>query len=188
MIFPLFILAIADDEDRTFMETLYRENYRLMYATALKFFSDKHDIEDVVESSCEALYQKIRLLQSLDRARQQGYIVSTVRHKAQNMHKHIARSRSHVTELPDEIENVASDQKDLPEERIILSEDIAVMKRAILSLSEKERAALSMKFLMEQSDYEIAASIGMAPGSVRQIIKRARDKLKRIVSMEGCDL
>ena len=109
-------------------------------------------------------------------------LLKALSNTAQNLCKHKARTRSRFSDSPDAVMNTAAGNEGTVEDKIILSEDIAIMKRAILRLSEKEQAALKMKFVMDETDEVIAEQIDMAPGSVRQCIKRARDKLKRMHS------
>ena len=55
LVMPLVIQAIEDDDDRQFMERLYYDHSRLMYATAWKYSAYKIEVEDVVSDSCVAV-------------------------------------------------------------------------------------------------------------------------------------
>jgi len=66
-LFPLFFLWIENDEDRLFLESVYLEYSRLMYAQALKITQNGEEAQDVVSDSMMALMKKIDLLRTLPR-------------------------------------------------------------------------------------------------------------------------
>lgn len=64
-------------------------------------------------------------------------------------------------------------------DRLILQENNAILKACIVQLPEKFRLAILMKYYYNQSDREIAQAIGISNSSVRMILTRARQKLKK---------
>jgi RNA polymerase sigma-70 factor (ECF subfamily) len=60
--FPNAILLIQDDSDRAFMERLYLNYSKLMYAVAMKRLSNPQDAEDAVHEAILRLMKKISLL------------------------------------------------------------------------------------------------------------------------------
>lgn len=47
----VMIAALEEPRERDFMERLYEENRRLLFATARKYASDGHDAEEIVQDS-----------------------------------------------------------------------------------------------------------------------------------------
>ena len=51
----IFATMINDVDDRAFMQEVYQQNERLMYAIALKYASNTQDCEDIVHDTVERL-------------------------------------------------------------------------------------------------------------------------------------
>ncbi len=58
IVMPQVIMMIESDEDRSYMERLYEQHYRLMLSTAWKYTSDQFEVEDIVSDSIVALIKK----------------------------------------------------------------------------------------------------------------------------------
>ena len=56
----IFATMINDVDDRAFMQEVYQQNERLMYAIALKYASNTQDCEDIVHDTVERLCKNIR--------------------------------------------------------------------------------------------------------------------------------
>ena len=173
-LFPFIILAIENATDRKFMENLYLEHRRLMYAIAYKIVRNNDDVEDVINSACESLIKKISLIRSLDCCSLRSYVVSTVRNTAIN--SVVKRNRQHWYVLDDgeELLNVIPDEKSDIDRDLLHEADIRAMEQALLRLPEQERDLLRMKYYDELTDQEIAQTIGVNESSVRMYLTRAR--------------
>ena len=64
------------------------------------------------------------------------------------------------------------------EEKVLMRETMAAVRRAIAELPEKEQQVLRLKVLENRTDAEIAAETGLSPGSIRQYLHRARGRLR----------
>lgn len=82
LLIPLAVQTIADDSDRTLIESLYRQHYRLMRTTASRYCQDKMDIDDILSDSLVALIPKVEQLRSMESRAQSAYILTTVRNTA----------------------------------------------------------------------------------------------------------
>ena len=56
----IFTTMINDVDDRAFMQEVYQQNERLMYAIALKYASNTQDCEDIVHDTVEKHCQNKR--------------------------------------------------------------------------------------------------------------------------------
>ena len=174
------IATLPDDDDRNFMEWLYKEHYRLMFYTAWKIFKDKATVDDVVSESCVALIKNITTLRGLERNKLRIYIVSTVRNTSLNFYDKRQRNNSHlVSERSEAIETAASGI-DI-EKKIMLKDELQRVWQAIAQLPIKEQQIIRMKYVMEMPDEKIAEKLGIAPSSVRQCIGRIRKRLKAML-------
>ena len=59
---PFCILAIEDESDRAFMESLFLQYNRLMYHEIFKITKNLDDTEDILQSSLVKLIEKIPLI------------------------------------------------------------------------------------------------------------------------------
>lgn len=180
LMMPLVIQAIADDDDRQYMEQLYKDYHRLMLSTAWAYIKSKADVEDVVSDSCLSLLKKIETLRNMENNALRYYIVATVRNASidycrkqqiQNV-KFQPKEQETLEQIPDHT-NI--------ERKIILAEELQMVQQAIAQLPEHERSALQLKFQRGKKDCEIAQMIGVSESSVRKYIERARRHLKNIL-------
>ena len=91
---PFVIIAMAEGDDKEYMEWLYTEHRLLMYGIAWRYVDDTHQAEDVVSDSCVALMRKISVLRGLDGFALRKYIVSCVRNTAFNSNESRKRQRN----------------------------------------------------------------------------------------------
>ena len=177
---PSVILLMLADDDRDYMEWLYREHYRLMFFTAWKIFKDKAIVDDVVSESCVALIKKIPTLRELKRNKLRVYIVSTVRNTSLNFFDKQQRVNSHVVSDGSEAIETAAGDFDI-EKMIMLEDELERVWQAIAQLPIQDQQIMRMKYIEEMSEEQIAEKVGIAPNSVRQYISRIRKRLKVIL-------
>ncbi len=161
------------------MTQLYEDNQSIMYRQAIKILGRCDHVEDVVADACVALIGKVSLIRAMDRYTLRAYIVSTVRNTAINFIARRDRQGRHFF-LDD---GTALDRQDSGEEEalkhLIRREEIDRLKAAIRMLSENERLALTMKYLDEMNDREIAQTLSIKEDSVRSCLMRARRHVKQ---------
>lgn len=180
---PVMMLAILETEERSFMEEIYKDHFRLMFHTAWKFTEEKAVVDDIVSESCLALMRNLKAIKRLDGNQLKSYIVSTVRNTAINYLDKQSRARKRMVSESDIPEDWLAEALHVEgfEERIALADELANVLEALRSLPEKERQVMRLKFGGQLSDAEIAQAVGLAKGSVPQYIRRARERLKAII-------
>jgi RNA polymerase sigma-70 factor (ECF subfamily) len=178
---PLIILAIENDGDRTFMEKLYLDHYRLMRAAARKVLMTGEDADDVVNEALVRLIDKIPLLKALDCYTLRAYVVSAVRNTAINWIVRRDRQAKHAFLMDDEALSGLPSEDDAPDAPLMKREDAESVKQAILRLSERDRLALTMKYFDDLSDAEIARTLGVGKNSVRPMLMRARRRMREAI-------
>ena len=80
----IFATMINDVDDRAFMQEVYQQNERLMYAIALKYASNTQDCEDIVHDTVEKLCKNIAKIKGLPNSALRAYVVYAVRNTAIN--------------------------------------------------------------------------------------------------------
>ena len=75
-------------DDQQFMNALYEKYHRIMYAIVMRYISDPHDCEDILQDAIENLCGKVTKLRELTERGQYLYITATVKNTAINLRKH----------------------------------------------------------------------------------------------------
>lgn len=185
MMMPIAIMAIADDDDRAFMEQLYTEHASLMTACAMKVLRNPEDASDAVEQVLVKLIENIRRIREVPCNKLRAYIVTTIKNTSIDIA--IKRNRENkyaFTAADDLISSVAA--KECPvDEQILLTLQTEALIKAIGELSANERAIIEMKYLTGLHDQEIAQTLSLSPSTVRVYVSRARRNLYRLMKGQG---
>lgn len=184
ILIPAVILAIESEDDRTFMSEVYLKHHRLMLKTARSIAGT--DTEDVLSDSCVALVQVVEKLRTMNDNELRKYIVITVRNTALNhwrrKQRETAMFRAYNEEEDAQMETVPSS-----EQKIMLQEELRLVRDAIKTLTPKERDLLRMKYGEEKSNAEIAKVTGLSPSSIPQYVSRVRVRLKAALYEGGAE-
>lgn len=169
------ILSIEDPQDRDFMESLYNSYHRLIYSEIKKILKNDWDTEDVQQMVLIRLIGKISLLRSLDRNRLINYIISTAKNASFN---YIRDNKRWQNISFDEDVDFISENYASEDDRLIMLETWNDISEAWHTLDPRSQLLLESKYILEKSNEEIAAEIGVNASSVRMLLTRARKKLK----------
>lgn len=180
IIFPVSIMMMDDDDDRSFMEKLYIQYRHLMFRKALKIVEQPQNAEDVVSAACESLIENVDTLRKLNVCKLRAYIVSTVRNASVDFVRKRNRQGSKRFLTDDEKAFDIPDETPLDEEMIRKAE-AQMLRQALQKISKSERELLKMKYFDLASDAEIAEAIGIGVNSVRYYLTKARRSLRRIL-------
>lgn len=168
---------------REFMEKLYLEQRELMYIVARRYVRSAADVDEVMMESLLRLLDKHEKLTTLDCNMLKAYVVSTVKNTAINYVKRNAHEQPHADDGI--IENIASQSES--DEGLLADERAQTVRKALAELQPADRMALEMKYFLEYDDCRIAHELGVKPDSVRQRLRRARNRLHTILSNGGFD-
>lgn len=72
-----------------------------------------------------------------------------------------------------------------PDEFLVGQEASETVRRAIAALAQRDREALVLRYLEEQSIEAIAAALGLTRGAVEVRLSRARGRLKTLLEAQG---
>ena len=169
---PFIFLLIEDDEDRRFLESVYLEYHRLMYAQALRVTRNPQAAEDAVSDSLIALTRKISLLRTMECNKLRSYVVITVRHTAISLLNRGKRQRLDGSVAVEDLSGGAP-----VDSRLLEEAGMERIKRCILALPPREKEMMLMRYFREMTDEEIAAETGLRAVSVRVHLSRARKRL-----------
>ncbi|WP_405661921.1 MULTISPECIES: RNA polymerase sigma factor [unclassified Streptomyces] len=149
----------ADLEREATLARLFELHYSSMLRLAVLLGAD--DPENVVAEAYYQIYRKWRRLRDVDAA--EAYLRSTVCNLTRMRIRHLQVARKHVENppvLPDEA--VAS-----AESTALLRDDQRVLIDALQQLPARQREALVLRHWLGLKESEIAAAMGISPGSVK---------------------
>lgn len=159
-------------DDQQYMEGLYHQFKRLMFATAGKYAADPADREDLVQSALVRLVKKLPTLRAMERCAQASYIVFTVRSVAIDALRKGGRQLQ-GTSLGEEALQVP-DEAPTMDEYLLARERVDRLRTIWPRLGEEDRLLLEGKYLRGCSDRELAQLLGCRADSIRMKLTRAR--------------
>jgi RNA polymerase sigma factor (sigma-70 family) len=182
----IFTTMINDVDDRAFMQEVYQQNERLMYAIALKYASNTQDCEDIVHDTVEKLCKNIAKIKELPNSALRAYVVYAVRNTAINFRKHQSTINRHIQQLSGDDSNSEYDQPESIIERIEdLQEKRTRLTKVWMQLTDAEQELLYRKYVLEQTTEELAGIFQCSRDSIRMRLSRARRKSLRLMKGEG---
>lgn len=182
----IFTTMINDVDDRAFMQEVYQQNERLMYAIALKYASNTQDCEDIVHDTVEKLCKNIAKIKELPNSALRAYVVYAVRNTAINFRKHQSTINRHIQQLSGDNSNSEYDQPESIIERIEdLQEKRTRLTKVWTQLTDAEQELLYRKYVLDQTTEELAGIFQCSRDSIRMRLSRARRKSLRLMKGEG---
>ena len=178
---PMIIMAIEDEDDRSFMANLYVDYQRLMYKVIVSYTTNKWDADDIFQSTLPKLIDKLADLRRMSKDKLTNYIYSTCKNTAINyLQKKGGLKEFSFEELSSTIP-ADEDPRLLSKED---NEDIEALHRAWKKLDPRSQYLLEARYILNKSFVEIAEDINLQSGSVRTAISRARKKARKLILEE----
>lgn len=139
------------------LASAYREHYRSLVRLAALLLDDVGTCEEVVQDAFVRVWQRGPALREPDRL--PAYLRSAVLNGARSQLRHRLVRRRHLAAAPTdvpgaEVSAMAGDPDD------------AVLE-ALRALPERQREVLALRYYLDLSEAEIAATLGISPGSVK---------------------
>lgn len=173
-------------EDKQFLDSMYRANYKILYSLALFVVGEEH-AGDVVTNAMLSLFSLVPKLRLMEERERVAYLRATVRNAAYKYYN--AQKRRNQTELPldgDHLFSLPADRGD-PAEVLMEDEEYREVRAAIGALPEPDRRVLYLRYAVRLTAEEIAAETGAPSAAAVQVrISRARRKvLDRLQASQG---
>ena len=149
------------------LEQLYVGHYARLVRLAVLLLRDQALAEDVVQDSFVAVHQRWR---RIDQGTAPAYLARTVVNRSRSAQRHrsvVARSRPEP--LPD------AAPADVP---VIAAERRAEVLDALADLPTRQREVLVLRYYLDQSEREIAATLGISQGAVKSHASRGAAALR----------
>ena len=186
------IMSIVDEEDRSFMETLYYDYSEKMYLVAFDILNNHHDAQDCVHNTIARIIDSI---ESYKQAQQGKYLIKLIviatRNNAINMYNEIKKKNKNVfstTMYDDETDNweimdIPDDTNDV--QKLVVSEETCKILHELINKLDLIYRDVVVLMQMGYSYEAIADILGITVETARKRYSRAKAKLKE---MGGKDL
>jgi RNA polymerase sigma-70 factor (sigma-E family) len=151
-------------------DSMYRSQWWPMLRLAQGLVDDVSSAEDVVQDAFAGLYRSSGVLE--DPAAAARYLRASVVNGARSALRRRRTVRSWLSQVRDGPHAPAADDSTLR------SAEQESARRALAGLPTRQREVLTLRFLADLTDSEIADATGMSPGNVRSAASRGLATLR----------
>lgn len=171
------VQAMASGDSQA-LEVLYVRHGSSLLVYLLGQLGQRTQAEEVLQDVMLAAWQAAPRFRGDSQVR--TWLFSIARHRAAN-----ARRRRTLPPAPLDKELVAGDPR--PGDIVERHDRYDAIRRALGQLPEEQRETLELVFFHELSGPEVAQVMGVAPGTVKSRLHRAKAALKQWLSSEEAD-
>lgn len=163
--------SVIDTEEA--LAHLYAAHYARLVRLAVLLLRDQALAEDVVQDSFVAIHRHWR---RIDQATAPAYLARTVVNRSRSAQRHRAVVlRQRPDPLPDGAPADAG---------VLAAERRGAVLDALASLPTRQREVLVLRYFLDQSEREIAATLGISQGAVKSHASRGAAALRTSLSEE----
>lgn len=163
--------AMAGEEDdhlRSF-DRLYREQWWPLLRLATGLVDDVQVAEDVVQDAFAATYRRWDSIR--DHRAAAGYLRAAVVNGSRSVLRRRMTARKHLRDVVEETDEAADHTS-------LRDSDSDQVRAALRLLPDRQREVLTLRYVAELSDAEIAAATGLSEGGVRSASSRGLAALR----------
>ena len=177
---PLFSAVLGAASSRIAAEAdlaitqMYHAEYRSLVRMAAMLVGDTGTAEEVVQDSFIAMHAAWRRLRDADKA------LHYLRRSVVNRSRSVLRHRVVVDK------HLPKGEPDMPsaEQSAIIRLERSAVVAALLTLPDRQREALVLKFYLDLSEEEVAAAMKISRGAVKSHTARGKAALRSILERE----
>ncbi|MEG6613027.1 RNA polymerase sigma factor [Pseudoclostridium thermosuccinogenes] len=172
---PIYLAMLGGEEDKSKFETLYMTYRKLMFHVANRILNDELLAEDAVHLTFLKILENFDKLEEISCHKTKSYIVTMVRNISINLYN----QRKRCTTIS--FEDV---EYCMTAEFTSAVEDLDHLARAVLKLPVIYKDVLTLKYVHDFSNEEIAKMLDVSEAVVRKRLERAKRKIKEIFGKE----
>jgi RNA polymerase sigma-70 factor (sigma-E family) len=139
------------------LAALHREHYRSLVRLASLLVDDVGTCEEIVQEAFVKVWQRGGRIR--DAERMPAYLRSAVLNGARSHLRGLQVRRRHLQSAPDPVDSAEATAVVGDEQRRVLA--------ALRSLPDRQREVLALRYYLDLSEAEIAATLGISSGSVK---------------------
>jgi len=177
-----FLSVIENEVIRSCLEELYLMYKKELVHVANKILKDYHEAEDIVQTAFIKVADYLDENIDVKCNKTKGLIVIIVRNLSINQYN--KRKRRYTANI-DDLADIISDESEVtPEINVLRLDQSQEVARLLDNINEGYADILTLKYLYEYADKEIAEILSMSEGSVRTKLTRARQACKDVLGGE----
>lgn len=170
----IFYLSMLDtEEQKNKFEDLYLTYRKLMFYIANKILKDDFLAEDAVHQTFIKIIEIIDKLEDVHCYKTKSYIVTMIKNQSINLYN---KRKSTVTVPIEEMDRYLSDDIN-PR-----FEEQDALTKAVIKLPTIYKEVLTLKYVQEFSNSEIAGILSISEAAVRKRLERAKAKAQQILT------
>ena len=167
------LLHRARQGDAGAFDALVRAHQTVAFRTACVFSASPHDAEEATQDALVKAWRALPRFRS--GAPFRPWLLAIVANEARSRGRSAGR-RARREERSAALEPPAAPAG--PEAAVLVRERQAELAAALAALSARDRAVLTLLYLLDLSARETAAALGSRPGTVKSRASRALDRLR----------
>ena len=178
------LVARAKSGDVSAYEELVRRYQRLAFRVACVVAGDAEEAEDVAQVAFVNAWSALPRFRT--GAPFQPWLLRIVANEAKNRGIAAGRRRRFALSLAVDEER-RSAVADPPDEAVVAAERSAWLVAQLNRLRETDRTVLTLRYVLDLSEAEIAATLGCRRGTVKSRLHRALDRLRAQIATEEAE-
>ena len=179
MIHYLQLLNTQQEKDRFIL--LYQKYFQALYSAAFEILKDHAASEDIVHETFLILIDNINKVDEQNPMKTWNYLVTIVRHLCIDS----LRKQKKTILYDMGTDNNWMIANDDIEAAFIGKEASELVKHLIQQMDYPYRQVLLLQYYNKMKSKDIAQTLNLKPDNVRQIAKRARAQLKKLLKERG---
>ena len=176
------LIARANDDGSAFNE-LYNYYFPRVYNYVHYRVADVHVCDDLTSQIFEKIFSRLTYYQS-GKASFSAWLFSIARHTITDYYR--SQARTHCTSLEITVDLINSEPD--PSDIVAFNETQQHLRKALASLTERERDIIALKFWSGTSNRDIARLAGISESNTAVILFRAMRKLRIILESQGMSI
>ena len=165
------LISRAQSGDEAAFAELMQAHYAYVYGVVIKIVNNPHDAEEVVQETFFSAYRGLPQLE--DRRKFKGWLAKIARNRAQDLLR-----KQKVDTVPiDEVSAHTLQTPDTVDTELIRDEQRELIRRAMETLSEKDREIASAYYLDGASYDELIQTHGLSYKAISFRLSRAKQRL-----------
>ena len=163
----------AQSGDEGAFVDLIRVYYPFVYAIVIRIVNDPHDAEEIVQDTFLNAYRGLGQYQEMEKF--QNWLGEIARNRARSWLR-----KQRIDTVPiDEVNEHTLGTEDLPDEQLIRREQRELIRRAMETLSEKDREIAHAYYLEGASYDELISTHGLSYNAIAFRLSRAKRQLTK---------
>ena len=163
----------AQSGDEGAFVDLIRVYYPFVYAIVIRIVNDPHDAEEIVQDTFLNAYRGLAEYQEM--AKFKNWLGEIARNRARSWLR-----KQRIDTVPiDEVNEHLLGTQDLPDEQLVLREQRELIRRAMETLSEKDREIAHAYYLEGASYDELISTHGLSYNAIAFRLSRAKRQLTK---------